>query len=184
MLRLTLFSRDNQVMASGIRYNDLSSQQHRWAMAVDAESCICHTGASVNAFQLIPAGVPLLGAWKGKTLSECGRLWLRHLEQDSNLLPFHQALSQCLPPLSACVCLPAGNSDDSSDGTSSDDEMDVAEEPCVCSPALCVQVASSTRQGLEPAAGSLELAAQEAQDPQLCQSVDCLLCDSLEALLF
>ena len=95
-----------------------------------------------------------------------------------------QAPAQCLPPLSPCVCLHAGNSDDSSDGTSSDDEMDVAEEMYVCPPALCVQVASCTPQAVEPAAGSLELAAQEAQDPQLCRSVDCLLCDSLEALLF
>ena len=62
--------------------------------------------------------------------------------------------------------------------------MDVAEEPCLCSPALSVQAPSSTCQAVEPAAGSLELAAQEAQDPQLCRSVDCLLCDSLEALLF
>ena len=103
--------------------------------------------------------------------SSCGGVTL---SRTPNCFPFVEHL------FSPCVCLPAGNSDDSSD----DDEMDVAVELCVCSPALSVQVPSSTHQAVECAAGSLELAAQEAQDPQLCQSVDSLLCDSLEALLF
>ena len=116
-------------------------------------------------------------------MSEFDQAVGRHLERDTILLSLCQAPTQRLFPVSACGCLPAGNSDDSSDGTSSDDEMDVAEEPRVCPPALSVQVPSSMCQAVEPAAGSLELAVQEAQDPQLCRSVDCLLCDSLEALV-
>ena len=111
----------------------------------------------------------------GTILKGCGGVIL---SRTSNHFPFAEHLGIL------CIGLPAGNSDDSSDGASSDDEMDVAVEPCVCSPALSVQVPSSTHQAVESAAGSLELAAQEAQDPQLCQSVDSLLCDSLEALLF